>query len=173
MPRPAIALVALLLLPLLAACSLSREESGANTPVAIEGTTVGTAAGQPRLRTIPLTHQGGTLHVELAATAQERQTGLGGRTAMGADEGMLFDLGDNRIASFWMKDTLIPLDMVWIAEDMRVTGVEASVQPQPGASDADLRSYTSQVPVRYVLELNAGEAARRGIGGGSLLEFTP
>lgn len=123
------------------------------------------------LPVIDLSYPGGTLRVEVASTAEQRAAGLSNRDTLAADAGMLFDLQQTRRASFWMKDTRIPLDMVWIREDRTVSSVTAAVQPEPGVADADLRMYPSQEPVRYVLELNGGAAARLGITPGDVLEF--
>ena len=61
--------------------------------------------------------------------------------------------------------------MVWITEDRTVAGVATDVQPQPGAADSDLTLYRSPAPVRYVLELNAGAAARLGFSDGARVGF--
>ncbi len=123
------------------------------------------------LPVIEVAYDGGVIRAEVASTPEQRALGLGHRTELDDDAGMLFDLGGARVASFWMKDTLIPLDMIWIGEDRRVTGIAANVQPEPGVADGDLRSYSSGVAVRYVLELNAGAAAARGIAVGDELRW--
>jgi uncharacterized membrane protein (UPF0127 family) len=114
---------------------------------------------------------GETIIAEVASAPEERELGLGERDSLGGNCGMLFDLGETRIPTFWMKDTRIPLDMVWIAEDGTVAGVTADVPPEPGVADTQLRGYSPDGAVRYVLELNAGEAARRGIAPGTVLEW--
>lgn len=123
------------------------------------------------LPVVAIAYDDGVIRAEVASTAEQRATGLGHRTELDDDAGMLFDLGGVRVASFWMKDTLIPLDMIWIDEDRRVAGIAANVQPEPGVADGDLRSYSSGVPVRYVVELNAGAAAARGIAVGDELRW--
>lgn len=130
-----------------------------------------TASPQPALPTVEIAYDGGTLVAEVATTAAQRSKGLGGRVSMDADAGMLFDLGDTRIASYWMKDTLIPLDMLWITEDRVVAGIAADIPTEPGVAQEDLARWESPVPVRYVLELNAGESARRGIKVGDDLRW--
>lgn len=131
-----------------------------------------TVASNPALPTTTLSYPGGSFTVELATTAEERTRGLSGRESMPRDAGMLFDMETNQNTSFWMKDMRFPLDMVWIGEDKRVTGVTADVQPQPGASDSQLKLYPSAGAVRYVLELNAGVAAERGLVAGTQVSFT-
>jgi hypothetical protein len=121
--------------------------------------------------TIELSYDGGVLRVELADTPDERSTGLMHRTSLPDDAGMLFIYEAPRIPSFWMKNTLIPLDMIWIGADKRIVEIDADVQPEPGVADSALRRYGPTVPVSYVLELNAGAAARLGLAPGSLLAF--
>lgn len=120
---------------------------------------------------IELRYDGGVLRVELAITAEERAAGLSNRDALPADAGMLFVFGVLRTPRFWMKDTRIPLDMIWIGEDKRIAAIDADVQPEPGVADADLRRYGPDVLVAYGLELNAGTAARLGLRPGVQLSF--
>ncbi len=118
-----------------------------------------------------LTYAGGTLLVEVAATAPQDERGLGYRDALAPDAGMIFDLGSTRVQEFWMKGMRFALDMVWIGEDKRVAEITADIPPQPGAGDAQLTRYAPAQPVRYVLELNAGAAARLGFVPGTQLAF--
>jgi uncharacterized membrane protein (UPF0127 family) len=102
--------------------------------------------------------------VELANTEKEREVGLMNRNTMPADQGMLFDFKETRIVTMWMKNTYIPLDMVFMDEAGKVTHVAANAQP------LDLSIISSRGPVRYVLELNGGSAARYGIKPGDRLQ---
>jgi uncharacterized membrane protein (UPF0127 family) len=145
--------------------SCNGDDSGSTPP---PGTPLPTATSAP---TIELRHDGGVLRVEIADTPDERSTGLMHRTSLPDDAGMLFIYEAPRIPSFWMKNTLIPLDMIWIGADKRIVEINANVQPEPGVADSALRRYGPTVPVSYVLELNAGAAARLGLAPGSLLAF--
>jgi uncharacterized membrane protein (UPF0127 family) len=156
-------LLALTLSYVAAACG----GDGARDPL-MPPTTVATDAGA---RTIALQYDGGTLHVEVAQTPDERERGLGDRDAVAEGSGMLFDLGRTRVPGFWMKGMRFPLDMVWIDRGMTVVGVTEDVQPEPGVPDARLRRYSPDEPVRYVLELNAGAAQRLGIEAGERVTF--
>lgn len=131
-----------------------------------------TGGGPTPFATAEVTFDGRTITVEVARTAEERAAGLSRRASMPQDGGMLFDLEETRVPSFWMKDTNFPLDMVWIDEDKRVVEVTANVEPQPGAPDSELRRYSPGQPVRYVLELHGGAAQRLGIEPGTQLEFS-
>jgi uncharacterized protein len=101
--------------------------------------------------------------VELATTPEEQAQGLMFRRTLAADAGMLFDLGSTRTATFWMKNTLIPLDMLFIAADGRIADIHQRAVP---LSEAMIES---KVPVRAVLELNGGTAARLGIHEGDIV----
>lgn len=70
-----------------------------------------------------------------------------------------------------MKGMRFALDIIWIGEDKRVTEIMAGVPPQPGTGDAELIRYAPAAPARYVLEVNAGAAARLGIAAGTQLAF--
>ena len=95
--------------------------------------------------------------VDLATNDAERSRGLMFRKQLGAYEGMLFDFYQEMPVSFWMKNTLIPLDMVFIAAVGTVKHVHANAVPL--STDA----IPSLYPVRAVLEINGGSAALLGI----------
>jgi len=101
--------------------------------------------------------------VEMAETSKEREQGLQFRQRLGEDRGMLFDFGKTGPVAMWMKNTLIPLDMVFIAEDGHVARVAANTKP------LSLEVIPSGGPVRGVLEVEAGTAERMGITKGSLI----
>ena len=95
--------------------------------------------------------------IELALTEPQRNHGLMFREKLGPYEGMLFDFYHEMQVSFWMKNTLIPLDMVFIAADGTVKHVHANATPL--STDA----IPSEFPVRAVLEINGGSARLLGI----------
>jgi uncharacterized membrane protein (UPF0127 family) len=103
---------------------------------------------------------------EVADTPAERAIGLMNRTNLSSDEGMLFIFESPRNVSFWMKNTLIPLDIVFIDESGMVVNIEQA-NPEPGVSDADLARYSSDRPVKWVLEVNQGLCAAYGITPGA------
>lgn len=112
--------------------------------------------GQPQsLTTAPLTieTQGGRqfhFTVQLATTGAERTVGLMFVRSMPADAGMLFVFPDVAPRSFWMRNTLIPLDMLFIAPDGTIINIIERAEPQT------LDSRPSEGPAKYVLELNGG-----------------
>jgi uncharacterized membrane protein (UPF0127 family) len=164
----AIATASLLAVMILTALCGARD---AGAPTAIATATPEPATSSAGLRVIQLRHDGATLRVEVASTAEQRALGLGDRDSLDADAGMLLDLQQTRRASIWMKGMRFPLDIIYIREDGSVSSVTADVPPERGVADADLRMYPSEEPVRYVLEVNAGAAARLGIGPGDVLQF--
>jgi len=117
------------------------------------------AAGTAPLQTIAVVTQTGreTFRVETATTREQRDRGLMFRRHLAKRQGMLFDFGPEQEIRMWMKNTVIPLDMVFIAADGRVHRVERNTEP------GSLRVIPSEGPVRYVLELNAGATSRHGI----------
>ena len=102
--------------------------------------------------------------VELALNDVERSRGLMFRDKLGPYEGMLFDFHQEAPVSFWMKNTLIPLDMVFIGGDGTVRHVHANAVPL--STDA----IASQFPVRAVLEINGGSARLLGIKPGDRIK---
>jgi uncharacterized membrane protein (UPF0127 family) len=95
--------------------------------------------------------------VELALDDAHRSHGLMFRQKLGPYEGMLFDFFQEMPVSFWMKNTLIPLDMLFIAADGTIKHIQANAVPM--TTDP----IPSQYPVRAVLEVNGGSAALLGI----------
>ncbi|MFZ1990015.1 MAG: DUF192 domain-containing protein [Alphaproteobacteria bacterium] len=103
------------------------------------------------------------LKVEVMRTQKELWTGLRWRKSMPQDQGMLFDLGEVRQAYFTMSDTLIPLDMLFIAADGKIVNIAATTVP------GNAGPYMSDGPVRAVLELNAGAALRLHLAPGGVV----
>ncbi len=99
----------------------------------------------------------------VSRTPDEMRRGLSGVTGLEVDQGMLFVFPVATQTSFWMKDMLIPLDFIWITGE-RVVDISQNIQPPSSITDASkLPLITPQVPVNYVLEVNAGFVSRHGI----------
>lgn len=101
--------------------------------------------------------------VEVAADEASRSQGLMHREHLAEGTGMLFLFEQSREVAFWMRNTLIPLDMIFIAEDGRVMKVHANAIPH------DETAIASGAPVRAVLEIGGGRAAQLGIAPGAVL----
>ena len=102
-------------------------------------------------------------NVEFARSESEKVTGLMFREHLSDDEGMLFMWDTSSLRQFWMKNTLINLDILFIDSDHRVVHIEES------AKKGSLRIISSILPVQYVLEINAGQSQLRKITTGALL----
>ena len=101
-----------------------------------------------------------SFEVEIADDPQERARGLMFRREMADEHGMLFDFKQEQPASFWMENTYIPLDMLFIKADGTVESIAERTTP------LSQRSVPSQGRVRYVLEINGGLSDELGIGPG-------
>ena len=102
-------------------------------------------------------------NAEFARSEAEKATGLMFRERLADDEGMLFMWNTSSLRQFWMKNTLINLDILFIDSDYRVVHIEES------AHKGSLRIISSLLPVQYVLEINAGQSQLRKITPGALL----
>lgn len=121
---------------------------------------------QPRLRTLPITAGMYIIQAELALTPEQQSTGMMFRREMGTNEGMLFANDDLGVRCFWMKNTLLPLSIAFIADD----GTIVNIAEMEARSEA---SHCSAQPVRYALEMNQGWFAKRGIKAGFKLGGRP
>lgn len=106
------------------------------------------------------------IDTQLAMNPEERQIGLMNRPSMPNHEGMLFVFDDAGVQCFWMKNTLLPLTAAFVADDGIIVNLE-DMKPQT------LESHCSKKPVRYVLEMNQGWFAKRGIKAGFKLSGAP
>ena len=101
--------------------------------------------------------------MEVAATEESRTRGLMFRNSLAASEGMLFLFPQQQRLSFWMRNTVVPLDMVFVAQDWTVAGVVENAAPF-----TDTPRYIDR-PSQYVLEFNAGTVKRLGIVPGAFV----
>lgn len=129
-------------------------------------------ARQPALPTGWVEVGGQRFLVELALDDESRARGLMFRPAMPAGHGMLFVHDTTDHLAYWMKNTLLPLDILYFDEQRRLVSVQADVPPCRSAGN-DCPVYPSAGPARFVLELNAGMAARLGLRPGAVLTLGP
>lgn len=111
-----------------------------------------------------VTLAGQAFHVEIADTPEEQTMGLMYRTELDADRGMLFVFESEQTRVFWMKNTFIPLDIVFMDAERRVLNVETL------AAESERRAYSDGL-AKYVLEVPAGTAKRLGVTAGAVAEF--
>ncbi len=126
------------------------------------------AQDQPQTNLPRLTLSAGMhrIDAQLAATSEQRNIGLMFRKAMPQHEGMLFAFEQPAIQCFWMKNTLLPLTVAFVADDGRIVNL-ADMAPQ------SLDSHCSTLPVRFVLEMNQGWFAKKGLKAGDRLAGRP
>lgn len=121
--------------------------------------------GQPQTQLPRLQLSAGMhlLEVQVASTFEQRATGLMFRTEMPQHEGMLFVFEQPSQQCFWMKNTLLPLSAAFIADNGRIVNI-VDMKPQT------LDSHCSNEPVRFVLEMNQGWFAKKGLKAGSVMK---
>jgi uncharacterized membrane protein (UPF0127 family) len=122
------------------------------------------------LEQVPLTIRtaAGAVHkftVEVARTQEEQNTGLMNRPSLAPDRGMIFPHDPPRMASFWMKNTLIPLDIIFVRPDGSIVNIAENTVP------LSLDPVPSLEPVGAVLELAGGRTAELGIKAGDKVEW--
>ena len=124
--------------------------------------------GMPRTQVVL---GGETFTAEIADTPSLQARGLSGRSHLGAEEGMLFLYSDRGRHTFWMKDMLISIDMLWL-DNTRIVHIEHQVPPPaPGTPDSELPTYASTAPANSVLEIAAGRVAGLGVRVGDAVRF--
>jgi uncharacterized membrane protein (UPF0127 family) len=106
-----------------------------------------------------------SFQVEIAATPEKREVGLMYRRELPPNRGMLFIFPAEKVNSFWMKNTPIPLDMIFISRERKIVGIVHDTVP----FSLDGRSVT--VPSQYVLEINGGLSRRYGFKAGDAVRF--
>jgi len=112
--------------------------------------------------------QGKRISIEIADTDASREHGLMDRTSMEADHGMLFVFDDDAPRAFWMKNTKIPLDMLFFNAERKLVSVQHRVPP---CLADPCPAYSSGAPARYVLELNGGQAEKLGLNPGAEMQI--
>ena len=118
------------------------------------------AAGEREALTIRTSAAEERFDVEIANSPEERAKGLMFRESLGTREGMLFEFDELRPVAFWMKNTLIPLDMLFLGPDGTIVGIAAQTEP------LSEKPIGSPMPVKAVLELPGGTAEALGIAVG-------
>ena len=107
-----------------------------------------------------------TIDIQIARTEFDRQLGLMFRKSMNENQGMLFIFPDNRIRSFWMRNTEIPLDIIFVDSAKTILNIARNTIPY---SD---NSYSSSGPAKYVVEVNGGFTDRHNIAHGDKISWT-
>lgn len=154
-----------LCLALLGCRSADKEAQPKAAPVA---PAKATSSEAPKLPTVAVSRKSGEpiqVAVELATTPAQRKKGLMFRESMAEFDGMLFDMEVERIQSFWMKNTLIPLDMLFIDSTGVVVGIVENAEPKT------LSPRAVDQPSRFVLEVNGGWCKKHGVAPGDTVDI--
>jgi uncharacterized membrane protein (UPF0127 family) len=109
--------------------------------------------------------------VQVETTPQDKAKGLGGKTCIGPNEGMLFVFDQPSQYQFWMKDMKFPIDMIWIAVNHKVTVVEENVLPSSYYSKQPFFVNPQDKPAQYVLELQAHASTKLNINSRTTINF--
>jgi uncharacterized membrane protein (UPF0127 family) len=124
------------------------------------------ACGAPPTAVLHGTKGPVSVRLEVARTDAARTKGLMYRRTLADGDGMLFVFDTSAEHAFWMKNTFIPLDLIFIGDDLRVVGIRPQAVPQ------STQTISVGVPSRYVLEVPGGWAARHGIAAGTRVDLT-
>jgi uncharacterized protein (TIGR03437 family) len=128
--------------------------------------------GEPLLAASPIRlPDGQAILAEIAATNPEQERGLMSRTQLAPDRGMLFLFDRPGFYAFWMFQTLIPLDIIWLDANRRIVFLSANTPPCQNANSQTCPVYGGQQAAQYVLEIAAGAAARHRLQLGDRLDF--
>lgn len=100
-----------------------------------------------------------TYQVEIASTINQKSKGLSNRSELCSNCAMLFVFNKDKTLPFWMKDTLIPLDLIWINSQYQVVDIQTA-QPETETSVTKLKIYKNKELAKYVLETNAGDSQK-------------
>ena len=150
-------------LPATSACSArTGETASSNQEESLPPSAAGLDQVQLSITSPSTTHR---FVVEVAQNGAEQAQGLMFRTELAPDKGMLFPFAEDRVASFWMKNTVIPLDIIFIRRDGTVESIAAHTVPY------SLDPVRSGEPVAAVLEIAAGRAAELGISPGDIVTW--
>jgi uncharacterized membrane protein (UPF0127 family) len=108
---------------------------------------------------------------ETASNPEEKRIGLMNRTSLEQNHGMIFVYDQAEIRNFWMKNTLIPLDIIFLDSQKSVINIEKAY-PEPDTPDSELERYSSDAPAQYVIEVNQNFTDRNSIEPGDTVEFS-
>lgn len=111
-----------------------------------------------------------SLNVEVAETPGERERGLMYREELDIEDGMLFVFPDEDYRGFWMKNTLIPLDIIFVDKKRRIINIEEAY-PEPNTLDENLKTYRSEEPAKYVIETNSSFTERKNVEEGDRVDI--
>ncbi|MHC4995099.1 MAG: DUF192 domain-containing protein [Planctomycetota bacterium] len=124
----------------------------------------------------PPTHQrvtiaGKTFNLELALTPAQIERGLMFRETLPDDGGMLFVFPGAQVRSFWMKNCLIPIDVVFLDPAGRIVSIREMTPPEPDTPDSEQEHYSSRWPAQFAIELYGGRADKLGLKTNQIIQL--
>jgi hypothetical protein len=105
-------------------------------------------------------------NIELATTIAQKTKGLSGRNTLCKNCGMLFTFGFETNLPFWMKDTLIPLDMIWLDKNGKIVDIQTATEIN------STKIYQNQLPAQFVIELNANDSQKINLKIGDIIDLS-
>lgn len=110
--------------------------------------------------------------LEIASSVPRKTRGLSHRTSLCPTCGMIFVFNTETIQQFWMKDTFIPLDLIFLDHQGRVINI-VTAQPELGVTDTELKLHRSTTPSQYVIEINANTSSKVNLKPGDIIKLPP
>lgn len=138
-----------------------------NFPAPLLAGNVATSTETSLPHTLSLELKGQTLTVEIARTPEEQSRGLSGRPELAETGGMLFVYEAPEQPRFWMKEMHFPIDIIWLDQKQKVVEITRNLSPQTYP-----QTFSPRTPIKYVLEVNAGTAAKNNLQIGDLIHFS-
>lgn len=170
--------VVLLIIVIFGGLYVTRNQASLNTFLGAVGMTTnsGTTVDSRKLQILDISDPTtpklkAELNVEIADTDETRSKGLGGRSSLDPNSGMLFVWETRSIPNFWMKGMKIPLDFIWINDDKVVDLLPNIRPPEEGQSDDTLPRYAPVTEINRILEVNAGYISAHNIKVGDKVQF--
>jgi uncharacterized membrane protein (UPF0127 family) len=124
----------------------------------------------PKISSVEIDIKNTKYTLEVANTPSQQTKGLSNRTSLCSTCGMIFVFRNDGIRPFWMKDTLIPLDMIWLNHQDQVVFIQTA-EPQLNIPMTQLKIYQNSDPAQYVIELNAGDANKLNLKEGDTIKL--
>jgi len=125
----------------------------------------------PPLESVEIDLNGTKYNFEIARTLPQKSKGLMNRDKLKSNTGMLFVSEFDMPQVFWMKNTLIPLDMIFVKSDGTILNI-LTASPEPGTPDNKLKLYQSSSPAKYVIEINSGDSQKLKLLPGDIINIS-
>ena len=125
---------------------------------------------RPKTKTIPITLGDTKYNFEIAKTISQKSTGLSNRNSLCQNCGMIFVYSSENIYPFWMKDTLIPLDMIWFDKTGKIVTYLNAI-PEPNTAITKLKVYKNTTPAQYILEINSHDFDKLNLKIGDVIKL--